>query len=412
MAEIGPDTDISASVGRKGVNRPEDVARVKGFLNAISTEEGGTDGTLDESDTSGAGSEFEALVTAIITFQRMNFAGLFTPDGLVEKRRNTHKALVNKSHRGLMHVDPIDSGGRFIPAAGLVLDTDGRGFSRAGLIQNGATGDWTQKNAGADPIQMIPVGGSRTLVMSSIAASTFTFEIVPNSITAAIVDSSKTHATVVGVMPGEAQLRAIGYFGNVAATATLRVRAKSTVRVRTVHVGRPRQPGAENNFAKLLPSISRLYEPQTNLSFALDSTSVMEKLGGVDVDPSKPVTAHPYLGMSREMLRDLGIEQPFSPTEMAHLYTDTSVLTIFFSDRMVEFNHPATLGAAHGAGGHVAWFRIGTGSNLFAVPAHEIGHLLGYHHITAPFSETYLMNTHARLNNMRIPSDTLTELRF
>jgi hypothetical protein len=419
MAEIGPDTDISASVGRKGVNRPDDIARVKGFLNAILAEEGGADGTLDESDTASFGTDFEALVKAIVIFQDKNFKGWFPPDGLVERRRNTHKALVNKSRRAHLLIEK--EAATFVPATGYVLDTDHFGYSRAGLKQDHpmlAT-DWTTRDPTLPPIQMVPVSGQRTLgIYGSITGSTWTFEIAGTNPDAVwIMNTTDRSVTIVGARKGEAEVRANGYLPGVA-TATLRVRPHVTVTVNTVHIGRPRTPGAEDNFARLIPAISRLYEGQTNITFTVGSIRVLDKLNGVDVDPNKPITDISPTGMNTHQARTTWrIEQPFNLHEMGPEFPaqGDTVLTVFFSDRIERFQDRGVAGHGERVGGRLAWFRIGSAvrsaASEFVVPAHEIGHLLGFRHITAPRSETYLMAEAFGNNNMRIPSDTLVQLR-
>lgn len=420
MAGLSPDRDISASVGRRGVNRPQDVQRVKEFLNRISSEEGGTDGTLDESDSSAVGADFEMLVKAIIIFQYKNFRNEFQPDGLVERGRKTHKALAAMSHRALMPIDLVDA--FFMPAVGHVRDTDHRGYSRAGLKQAHPVlpSDWTTRVPNATPIQMVPTGDVRTLVVNSAPGFTFEFKLADDSPRVATLNSSGTSVTLTGQSAGDGELQALGPSG-VAATATVRVRAPATITVNTVHLGRPRISGSENNFAALVPAISRLYEPQTNVRFVAGSISVLERLNGVAIDPDKDITdISTLLGISMDYAkREMGIEQPFSIHEVGKSFPNagTKVLTIFFSPRIQRIADPKVAGSAERIGGRMAWFRIGVSQNSkvgvteVAVPAHEIGHLLGFHHITAPSSETYLMNEGMGLNNMRIPSDTLTELR-
>lgn len=419
MAEIGPETDISASVGRKGVNRPDDVARVKGFLNAILAEEGGADGTLDESDTAAFGTDFEALVKAIVIFQDKNFKGWFPPDGLVERRRNTHKALVNKSRRGHLLIEK--EAATFVPATGYVLDTDHFGYSRAGLKQDvpGLPTDWVTRDPTLPPVQMVPVGGLRTLgIYGSMTGSQWTFEIAgqdPDAVR--IVDSNDRSVTVIGIKKGEAEILANGYLPGVA-TVKLRVRPRVTVTVNSVHIGRPRTPGAENNFASLIPAITRVYEGQANITFVAGSIQILHKLNGVDVDPNKTITDISPTGMNTHQARTTwGIEQPFNLHEMGPEFPaqGDTVLTVFFSDRIERFQDRGVAGHGERVGGRLAWFRTGavarSAVSEFVIPAHEIGHLLGFRHITAPHSETYLMAEGAGNNNMRIPSDTLVQLR-
>ena len=84
---------ISASVGKVGSNRPQDVITIKKLLNSIPYEQGGTGGKLTEN---GSIRWDDETVAAITRFQQMKVPGI-KPDGVVNPGRNTWKKLIELS---------------------------------------------------------------------------------------------------------------------------------------------------------------------------------------------------------------------------------------------------------------------------------------------------------------------------
>lgn len=412
MAEGQAATNLTSSVGRGGVNRPQDVATVKTLLNKISSEQGGADGTLNEDDSSSNGEDFRRLVKAIEIFQDKNLGNLFKPDGLVERDRNTHKSLIRLSHRSLMSLDD-DVG--FIPQGGIFRDTDGQGYSRAGLTRPDLE-DWTLRDASLPPIQMVPVGGQRVLKLGGTINNFSFFEFVVDGLVPGVVAITKVDGpsvTLEGRIPGTATLRAVGISG-AGPSIRLVVRRRVAIKVNCFHLGNVQSQGGERRFQDSLKSITKLYKPQANIDFIEGKTGLITMLNGRTIDPKKPILDFGRIALETPRIAE-GKDQVFSMRRMLDSCEDTSptTLNVFVSDNIFAAGNQDVLGKG-ASGQSIAWFNTKRTFGIvqdFVIPAHEMGHCLGFHHITAKNSDTYLMGERVSFNAMRIPADTVVELR-
>ena len=160
--------EITHSVGKLGFNDPDDIFTVKTLLNGIGSDAGGTDGTLDADDTSRTGPEFDRLVEAITIFQKLNFAGVFPPDGLVEPGKKTIRRL--QAFFALRHGGDVPALSIVLPSGPLFGDSNATGFSAARLTRAGPGADWNSRNPLLPVTQMVPVGSTRKLLVTNIGS--------------------------------------------------------------------------------------------------------------------------------------------------------------------------------------------------------------------------------------------------
>jgi hypothetical protein len=399
--------EITGSAGKGGFNDPEDIFTVKNLLNGIGTDAGGTDGTLDADDTSKIGPDFDRLVEAITIFQRLNFAGVFPPDGLVEPGKKTIRKLkfMFLLKKGV-DVQVISS---VLPSGPLFGDANATGFSAARLSRSGPGTDWTARNPFAPVTQMVPVGATRKLLVTNKASASVSFQLSPDSV-ATIDASDDKSVTVRGKGPGKADL-IVTLEGQSPVKVKIVVRRAIPMRINSVHLGPPARPGDEKSFmTNALPGINRIFSAQTNITFTEgDATIALQvTIGGqlTRIDPAKDLILVVLIGPpapNTQVVRQF---------ELDPLVTDANAVTVFLAPNLKDDRDPAIVGASV-IGSKRAWFNttpLRDLSNRLTLPAHEIGHSLGLPHINAPLNFAYLMRERVTLNNIIIPSDTLDDL--
>jgi hypothetical protein len=399
--------DITHSVGKDGFNDPDDIFTVKTLLNGIGSDAGGTDGTLDASDTSKTGPDFDRLVEAITIFQKLNFTGVFPPDGLVEPGKKTIRRL--QRFFALRHGGDVPVLSTVLPSGPLFGDANATGFSAARLSRSGPGVDWSSRNPFLPVTQMVPVGSTRKLVVTNTGSVAASFQVSPETI-ATIDASDNTSVTVRGNSFGKADLT-VSLEGQSPVKVKLVVRRVVSMPVNCIHLGPPPVPGDERIFLKnTLPGIKRIYEGQTNITFTEGNATIALEvtINGVrtPVDPSRPFVFEELVGPPDPN------KQGCRLFELRGMVPDKSAMTIFLGPNLVDDRSPNIVGASL-RGEKIAWFNtkpLRNLSNRLTVPAHEMGHSLGLPHITAPANFAYLMNPVVQINNIIIPSDTLEDL--
>lgn len=400
------DLDIAAPVGINGTNDPDDVVKIRALLNGITLADGGMENTLDAGDTSKQGPEFQRMNFGIIKFQQHHFRFEFQADGLVEPNRKTIKKL--KQLFALNKVQPP----RFLNITPLVptaTDTDALGFSSAGLVRDARGDEWERRDFSLPVVQMLPVGGTRTLVLNLFTPMTPTFKVEPDSV-AIITSVALNVVTLQGLTPGEATLTCfIGVF--TAATARLVVRGPITKMVDVIHLGAPENAFAADRFLALLPRINEIFQPQANVQFlpgfTKSVTAVTLRGEAFSIDPTRELvifdddeTAPPNL-------------QATMWDDLALLGTNRAHLTVYMSPQLRNVDDDAR-GQARDIPSNQCWFRVQDelATEFFNTAAHEIGHCMGLPHILTPPTQHYLMAADNEIGPQnRIPAETLEDLR-
>jgi hypothetical protein len=354
------------------------------------------------------------MVEAILIFQKTNFVE-FAADGLVEPHRKTIHRLqtfFRLKHGGETIVLSV------LPEGPLFADINLSGFSAAKLSRPGPAKEWNRRNPFAPITQMVPVSRTRKLLVANLAENQVQFRLssfdpdadVRHNHIASIVDSDNKSVTVRGNAPGKTDL-VISVEGQHAFSVRLVVRGAISIPINSIHLGPPRQPGAERAFiTDALPGISRIYADQTNITFSAGTTTIALEMpmDGVrtTIDPAKRLVFGVALGPPNQD------EQLIRFSDLEAMITDRDAITVFLGPGMRDNRAPNIVGAALGFGGKAAWFNtepLASLANRLTLPAHEIGHSLGLQHITASLNLAYLMNPGVQLNNLAIPAETLED---
>lgn len=398
--------DIAESVGNGGRNKPDDMFSVKSLLNGILLIDGGAEGALDPNDSSDSGPEFERMAFAIARFQAVQFPGEFEPDGLVEPNRKTIKGLhrIFDLHRVPL---PVFIGiSPLLPTSG---DTDMLGFSAARLTQTRPRADWTGRDLSLPATQMVPVLGTRTLVVTFATAIMPTFRIEDESI-AMVKSVILNMVTVEGRNPGKTTLFCfIGAFEAV--RVQLIVRRARTKNVDVIHLGAPQNANAPQQFLdNVLPDINEVFEPQTNIRFA---PGVARSVTAATLDGAPFSIGPGPLFVLEEGEAPPPGGQGVRFRDLQFLVQNNDAITVFISPNLHALDQ--TTGGQGEHPGNKCWFR--TGMNLaldtLTLPAHEIGHTLGLAHVTSAPTVDYLMRPADILllkQQRKIPSGTLDDL--
>lgn len=409
LAEITiTEFDIAESVGDGGVNARDDMHSVKKLLNGIDIKDGGTDGTLDPDDASVTDDEFRRMCEQIRIFQDKNLHGRFTPDGVVEPFKSTLAKLkevffLRKAKQ------PLPGPLSVMPPGGVSGDTDTSGFSAARLARTVKGKDWTLRNGFQQLSQMVPTDGERTLTVSG-PGNIASVKILGSN--AEIVRSDKKSVTVKGKSSGADTLVIAVDRLRLPVTVSLVVRRPISLKVDAIHLGPETVAGATNDFlTRLLPIISNIFAPQTNIRFAsagapfiaLDGASAGARFTFV---PGKDII---LLGKSESLTVSVDAHI-MRDSDLALLVRDPDAVTVFMSQNMRDTD-PDVNGRGR-LGLRRCWFKLNTVGKveLPTTAAHEIGHSLGLRHIDVGSNEAYLMQPHRNSQKNRIPSETIEDL--
>jgi hypothetical protein len=397
--------DIAESVGNDGRNSPDDMFSVKTLLNGILLTDGGAEGALDPDDSTDAGPEFERMAFAIARFQSLQFRGEFEPDGLVEPNRRTIKKLKEMFAKQKVRPPTFLGVSPLFPASG---DTDLLGFSAARLTRAGRRGDWTGRNPSLPVTQMVPVAGSRTLVVTFATTILPKFRIEDETI-ACVKSVVFNIVTVEGRRPGKTKLIcSIGVF--TAVTVQLVVRRAATKTVDVVHVGAPDNANAPQMFFdSFLPKINRVFDPQTNIRF-VPGTSRTVTAATLDGVPFSIRPGEFFILDDGELFPRGAQGSRFRDLQL--LVRNNDAITAFIGPNLRDLD-PAAAGRSENPG-NKCWFKFGPTVNLnpASTPAHELGHAIGLSHIKSSPDFDYLMREGSSMliRQGKIPSDTLDDL--
>ncbi|UPY38568.1 pilus assembly protein N-terminal domain-containing protein [Sediminicoccus sp. KRV36] len=413
---------ILNSVGLGCQNLPEDVKEVKWMLNNISVELGGAARTLNDEDGFARGPDFDKLVNAIKVFQLRHFKGQFTPDGQVQPNRATFRKL--QELQGRRATGQQGDGIKVQPDTPIGGPCDTFGFSLARLDKTkpGPAGDWDRINPALPPVQMVPLGGTRTLnfLASSMVNGTLELESISdlkisNTNIAEIVSVSDGNVVVKGTCPGRTTLTARDSRRRTLDVA-LDVRRLLSFKVDVYHLGAPRVRGALDMLAnKIVFGLNSVYNSQANMMFTPGPNRV--------VVPSITIggTARHVSADSRIVVHDPG--EPFAiprtPNDIviqsSHLFAlrrDALNLSVFVHERILSSKN-LHHGGESWIGSRTSWFRILpdiAAINAASLLSHEAGHSLGLQHVTTPNNAGFLMHPNLPGNNIIIPAETLADL--
>jgi len=247
--------DILSSVGDGGSNDGDDVFNVKTLLNGIERTRGGAEKSLNADDTASGGPESAKTVAAIVVFQQHHFAGQFTADGLVEPGRSTLKRLKEEFFRQVNLTSVSVSEGAPLS-----------GFSKLRLKRS--AGEFTS-DPGQPLCQMVPVGGSRNLLISTGSnGATVGFRLPASPHVSAF--TAPGVITVRGLTAGEdlAQFTINGATAN-----TIRLIVRPAADVITVHfqaladASGKGATGFSSRVSSVVQGLNRLYGNQANVRF-------------------------------------------------------------------------------------------------------------------------------------------------
>lgn len=419
--------EIFGPVGRGAPNDPDDMATIKQLLNGISSVQAGAANTLNEKDFSTTDADFRRMVEAIEIFQARHFKGIFPPDGVVSPNKKTHNKLrdlflAERNRKGSVLDLPV----AVRPAGPMTGKSNETGFSLEGL-RKGANGEWDSRDPNPTPLQMVPTGETRQLLLtlpagSDIDKADLSTQILDPHI-ASLVGSSDTSATILGGTPG---------------TTTLRISAKGRTKDIRIMVRGPRHmslhltvlgnimgPGEEATLrSSIVDQLNRIYRPQANFVFfegvARVVTSVKSKQQNamVNITPTaqvlvddtnslSPSAAFPLVLWGQDLLAiDPSARQQFQ----------------IFIGNIIDPQGSSIVGSAFSEnvnnvmGQRAAWFRLDQigrrANNSFSTIAHESGHAMGMFHITASNNQRFLMfpNAVPQDNNLIIPAETTIDL--
>ncbi len=400
--------EILGSVGISGDNHADDIITVKTLLNGISPENGGAFGSLDEKDGTAAGADFERMTEAIKIFQLTKLKAFFIPDGLVSPSRRTIRALREEFLK--RNARPKDEVGIFSVKSTEVLG----GFSKERLKPFGSGKNRKYIIDRNGPLsQMVPLGGSKSLLVSAGNLGLLRFTIDDQNIARILsqsVTSAGTILTVTGVSDGKTFL---SFFvnGNLTERCALIVRPSGSVTVNFHFVRDARGRGSQVQAgagAALVQGLNSIYQSQTNLKFKLGLERNIDTINGRSVD----FEAQFILDDEEKGIIPRGSEQIFKESEFFGESTALQLhINMFLIHRLRVARNQKFRGIA-ASSRRLCWvdteFSFGGDiRNRLVLLAHEIGHTLGLVHIGLPEA---LMFQNPDVNNVLIPSETLEDL--
>jgi hypothetical protein len=418
MAQTIPETKVESnfqltgSVGRGGKNIEDDVERIKRMLNKISSENGGANDTLDETDLSRQGPDFEAMVFQIRLFQDINFPQWingrinpsgFAPDGLVEPGRASWRRMraLMRSRQGGLQTSTLS----VRPDTPITGQCNGFGFSAALLKKTFGQEEWDQRNLFGTATQCIPKDGKRVIVVSTTPANDPFTAAIADETKAVILNKEGPRITIKGIAAGQTTLWIHSESG-IRTMLNLVIRPALKLKIDMLHIGSPTGFAmAVGKVEAMAFAISKIFINQANIEFELGVREAVKEITSGLV--TFPMTGRPMvingIGPS-SFLVDM---VPYS--DLKKLVRNTDAITLFTHENITDGLSPTALGASQLRSKH-AWMNINSPYFLTQTAAHEIGHSLGLQHITATGNQSFLMNPVTQEHNIIIPSDTLGDL--
>lgn len=312
-----------------------------------------------------------------------------------------------RNKRGRGDVRPLVTVRPNGPIAG---DADRTGFSSARLARSGVGAEWSKRDPLKPISQFVLVGGQRKLIVEASGGVGVGFSLNSEQF-ARILSSDQRSVTLIGNAPGHATLT-ISVEGVSPIKVDLVVRSAVSVPVDVFHLGPSRIPGAAAIFqAAVVPAVNSIWTAQTGITFTNGatrdvSTMVMDGQSTV-IDTDLPLFFSVAIGppvANRPTIRFADLQREVK---------NPKAVTCFVSPNIRDQAGDNILGRG-GVRTRVCWFKIGVtgGQSARGAPAHEIGHAIGFPHITAGQTETFLMHPNGDRfqNNTIIPSETLDDL--
>ena len=312
-----------------------------------------------------------------------------------------------RNKRGRGDVRPLVTVRPDGPIAG---DADRSGFSAVRLARNAAGEEWSRRDPFKPISQFVPVGGQRKLIVEAAGGVGVSF-VLNSEVFARIVTSDQRSVVLGGNTPGVVSLT-ISVEGLSPIKVDIVVRKAVSVPVDVFHLGPPKIPGAAATFqAAVVSAVNAIWTAQTGVTFTNGatrdvSTMIMDGQSTV-IDTDLPL----FFSV------EIGPPVPTRPTlrfsDLQREVKNAGAVTCFVSPNIRDQAGDNILGRG-GVGTKVCWFKIGIngGQSARGAPAHEFGHALGFPHITAPQTESFLMHPNGDRfqNNTIIPSETLVDL--
>lgn len=302
-------------------------------------------------------------------------------------------------------------------------DTDRFGFSLARLAQ-GANGDWSRRDPSLSACQMVPLGATRVLVFTLFGGEgEVNFELNGPGVCSIVRTSSgesesggrKISVTVRGLKPAETELSLRLDLKRIV-TVRLMVRKPTQRSLSVVHLGPLHSPGDDTYILdKLLPMLNWIFQPQVNLTLTRGWNRIQRTL---------PLNDDKFAWTERDPMKDLYVLDPGETapkgatfvrwSDLLQFGRDADVL-VFCGRHLRDATDPNAIGTGH-LRTQKSWVNLSkmnqysNGGMLTMLVAHELAHSLGANHISAPWSQHYLMTSiPLRFGQVAIPSDTLHE---
>jgi hypothetical protein len=401
------------SVGRGGKNLDDDIEFVKRMLNKISPENGGASGTLDETDLSPQGMDFELMVYQIHVFQAINFPEMlngkrnpqgFASDGLIEPERSTIKRM--KALMALRSGGSTTVGLAIRPDTPITEQCNGFGFSAAKLQKKYGERDWSQRNPLGMATQFIPAGGKRVLVFDTTPANDPFNASIADESKAIILDKNGSRVTIKGIKAGTTTLWITSESGGRQIMALV-VRPEVTLKIDMLHIGAQSTfATAIANMEMVIPVLNQIYLNQANIKFewgVKENMKEMQTSWGI-----LNLTGRPMVISNSRGVLDPSVDV-VSWADLKRLKKNLTSITLLTHEAISDSDSTSIIGEAL-VREKIAWVNFTAPAFLPSLVAHEIGHSLGLAHITAAKNKYFLMQPIADMNTLIIPSDTLSDL--
>lgn len=292
------------------------------------------------------------------------------------------------------------------PDTPIVGDVDFAGFSAARLARNAKGEEWTRRDPLKPISQMVPMGGTRKLLVKTTGGALASFSIDKENV-AVIAESTGSSVTIRGMAPGNARLQ-VSVEGFRPTFVDIVVRSPKTIPLDVFHLG-PGGSAAATFQAALVPQLTQIYKSQANLSFSAGTVRDVNTMV-MDGQPTIISGTMPLFFSSM-----IGPPHPAEPTfrfdDLIREVKNPKAVTVFISPRITDKESPNIRGRGR-LRSQVAWFSLLPVANAsqLTVPAHEIGHSLGLTHIKVPQNEKFLLHPTVQRNNLLIPSETLEDI--